>query len=241
MRMMTKRQRQIGRATLAAVLLGLPLTTGVGAQDTSSPQPSATPQVQSQATPTAPIQSPVLSIDSEQFFRGSAFGLRVIAEYQDALRALDVENTRIADELRAEEQALTAQRAQLDSATFAKMADAFHERVQGIRREQTAKQQVIESRVELAERRFLAAAFPVVEALMTERGAAIIVEKRNVYATNLSIEITDDAIARINAELGDGLAFIAGQSGQTGTDDGTNTETDAAPAPENAPQAGNDN
>ncbi|MCG7492598.1 OmpH family outer membrane protein [Thalassobius sp. Cn5-15] len=182
-------------------------------------------------------QSQVLAIDSDRFFRQSSFGLRALAEFEAAGQRLDAENTRIAQELRDEEQALTRRRASLTAATFAQLADAFDQKVQRIRNEQSAKQQVIESRLELAERMFLQAALPVLENLMAESGAALIVEKRDVFIASLSIEITDQAIARINVELGDGLRDIAGQPPAEGGDGDTEeTVTDSdQPADSSAP------
>ena len=52
--------------------------------------------------------------------------------------------------------------------------------------------------------RFLTAAAPVLEQIMREAGAAVILEQRSVFVSANAIDITKKAIERIDAQLGDG-------------------------------------
>lgn len=152
------------------------------------------------------VQSPILTIDSERLYRESAFGQRVLREIEARNSVLAQENQRLEEELRAEEQALTEQRPTLPPADFRVLADAFDARVQAIRREREARNQENIALLEENEERFLRAALPVLNAIMRDVGAAVVLEERRVFASATAIDITDRAIAEINAAVGDGTA-----------------------------------
>ncbi len=150
------------------------------------------------------IQSPILTIDSDRLYRDSAFGQRVLREIEARTRALTEENERLQAELEAEERALTEQRDGLEPEAFRALADAFDARVQAIRRERDARNQENIDLLDDNRARFLRAALPILEAIMRELGAGIVLEVRSVFASSNAIDITDRAIAEINAAIGDG-------------------------------------
>jgi len=147
------------------------------------------------------VRSPVLVIDFERVFAESRFGQLFNAEIEQQGAALVAENRRIEAELTEEEQQLTEQRATLDAATFRSLADAFDEKVQRLRAEQDAKATALGARTEERQRAFLQVAQPVLESLMREANAAVILERRSVFVAADAVDITDVAIARINAQL----------------------------------------
>ncbi|MEO0666805.1 MAG: OmpH family outer membrane protein [Pseudomonadota bacterium] len=150
------------------------------------------------------VQSPILTIDSERLYRDSAFGQRVLSEIEARTRALTEENQKLEAELEAEEQALTEQRDSLTPEEFRALADAFDARVQSIRRERDARNQENIELLDENQERFLRAALPVLEAIMRDVGAAVVLEVRSVFVSANAIDITDRAIAEINAAVGDG-------------------------------------
>ena len=152
------------------------------------------------------VQSPILTIDSERLYRDSAFGQRVLREIEARTRALTEENQKLEAELEAEEQALTEQRDSLTPDEFRALADAFDARVQTIRRERDARNQENIELLDENQERFLRAALPVLEAIMRDVGAAVVLEVRSVFVSANAIDITDRAIAEINAAVGDGAA-----------------------------------
>jgi Skp family chaperone for outer membrane proteins len=180
------------RGFVAAVLFAQPFSSAASAQE-----------VVTQSVDAPVIASAILTIDKDRFFRLSAFGQRVRREFEASGRALEAENREIEASLQEEEQALTAQRSQLPADEFRALADGFDLKVQDIRRQQSAKRQVITVQLELAERRFLEAALPILQQVMTEKGATLIVEKQSVFMSSSSIDITDQAIERINRMLAD--------------------------------------
>ena len=151
-------------------------------------------------------QGPVLVVELDRLFAESAFGKRVTAEIEAEGAALATENRRIEAELTEEERALTEQRPTLSPEEFRALADAFDEKVQNIRREQDAKVRAFGQRGDEERRAFLAAAQPVLQALMVEANAAIMVDHRAVFLAAPSVDVTDEAITRIDAEIGDGSA-----------------------------------
>lgn len=150
------------------------------------------------------VRSPILTIDSEALYRNSAFGQRVLQDIDTQTTALAEENRTLEVELEAEERALTSQRATLPATEFRALADAFDARVQAIRSERDARNRDISAQLEENRERFLSVAFPVLEAIMREAGAAVVLERRSVFISANSIDITEFAITRIDAVLGDG-------------------------------------
>lgn len=150
------------------------------------------------------VRSPILTIDSERFYRGSAFGQRVLREIETQTTALSEDNRRIQTELEAEELKLTEQRPDMEPDAFRELADAFDARVEVIRRDREARGRAIANLLEQNRDRFLASAAPVLETIMRDAGAAVILEQRSVFVSANAIDITDLAISRMDALLGDG-------------------------------------
>lgn len=150
------------------------------------------------------VQSPVLVVELERLFSDSAFGKRVSAEIEAEGAAIAAENRRIEAELTAEEKEITEQRPTLGNEAFRKVADAFDEKVQTIRRQQDAKVRVFGQRGEEERRKFLVAAQPILQDLMREAGAAVMLDRRAVFLASQAVDVTDEAISRINNVLGDG-------------------------------------
>lgn len=151
------------------------------------------------------VQSAIVTVDVESLFTQSVYGQRVVRDYTQGRDALAQENRRIAAALRAEELALAAQRAEMDGEVFRIEAEAFDEKAQGIRRAQDAKERQLEADLDAGRSAFLIAARPILEQLMADRGAFAILDRRSVLLSVGSIDVTEDALARINTTLGDGI------------------------------------
>jgi len=149
-------------------------------------------------------ESPIRTVDSQGLVTGGAFGQGVAAEIGARGAALAQENQRIAAELAAEERELTEQRPSLPAEEFRALADAYDERVQATRQAQLAKSDELDAYASAQERTFLTAAAPVLEALMREAGAIVVLEKDRTLLSATAVEVTDLAIGRIDAAIGDG-------------------------------------
>jgi Skp family chaperone for outer membrane proteins len=146
-------------------------------------------------------RAPVLTIESDRVYAGSQFGRKMAEQFARQRAALAAENRGILAELTAEEIALTNQRELLSAQDFLVLTDAFDEKVTRLRREQDAKQRALEQRSDSAREQFFLAVRPVLEQIMRDRGAAVMIERRNVVLDISGINITEIAIARIDTTL----------------------------------------
>lgn len=189
------RQPQALRATLAAA--ALLVLAGSGQCQTTADAPVA-PEV------AAPQTAAILTLDQERLFAESAFGKAVLALEAAATGDLAAENLKIEQTLEAEEKDLTTRRATLPAAEFATLAAAFDVRVEKIRTDQDAKARAIAHRRDEDRKRFFQAAIPVLGALLSENGAVAILDKGAIILSLSAIDVTEAAIARVDAALGDG-------------------------------------
>jgi Skp family chaperone for outer membrane proteins len=148
--------------------------------------------------------SAVLVVDPNRLFSETAFGQRVAAEVETEGTALAGENRRIEAELTSEEKALTEQRSRMTPEAFRAAADAFDGKVQRIRAEQETKARKLAEESDNAQRRFLGVARPVLETLMVESGAAVLLDTRAVLLSAGTVDVTDEAVRRIDQAIGDG-------------------------------------
>ncbi len=150
------------------------------------------------------VRSPVLAIDPDALFTRSQFGQAFEDQLIKDSRALEAENRRIEGELAAEEQALTEKRPTMPPEEFRDLADAFDTKVQRIRDEQQAKARKLRERGDVARRRFLNAAGPILQNIMQEAGAAVIVDQRTIFMSADIIDVTELAVERIDDAIGRG-------------------------------------
>jgi Skp family chaperone for outer membrane proteins len=156
------------------------------------------------------VQSPILTIESDRLFSDSAFGKRVAREIEADSAVLAAENRRIEAELTAEEKALTERRPDMDPDGFRTLADAFDAKVQDIRRAQEAKAREIARRQDASRVTFLRVARPILETLMRDARAAVILERSSVFLSANVSDVTDLAISRIDVVLGEGTTIKPG-------------------------------
>ncbi|RMD90646.1 MAG: OmpH family outer membrane protein [Alphaproteobacteria bacterium] len=145
--------------------------------------------------------SPILVIDQERLLSETRLGAEIARRLESRAEALAAENRRIESELIAEEQALTETRKTMSAAEFRPLAEAFDQKVQRIRAEQDAKERALAKAREEERARFLGRIVPILGQLARERGAVAILDRRVVFLAADSIDVTEDAIGRINALL----------------------------------------
>lgn len=171
-----------------------------------------------QAQTTRGLPPPVLTVDIERLFAATAAGSRVSEELEAAARALAEENRRIEAELEAEERELTERRAELTPEEFRDLADAFDAKVQRLRAEQDEKAREVEALQAEGRQRFLQEMVPILSDILRERGALVLLDRRDVFLAADAIDITDEAIRRVNATREDGAdAADDATSGNGGT------------------------
>jgi Skp family chaperone for outer membrane proteins len=155
------------------------------------------------------VPDPVLTIDQERIFSGSAYGRAALARQDADEAALVAENRKIEAALEEEERGLTARRATLPAAEFRSIAAAFDKKVEEIRSAQDAKSRALTQQRDAERQRFLQVAVPVIGDLMRDMGAVAILDKQAIFLSFERIDITDAAIVRLDAKLGDGSTVPA--------------------------------
>ncbi len=156
--------------------------------------------------PQAPAQ--VLLIDQDRLFSGSVFGQAVGGVIDRVGRDLSAQNREIEDVLTQEEQRLTELRSSLSIEDFRLRAAEFDARVVEIRSEQDAKNRALGAYAEAARQRFLEIMGPILIDLVQRSGAEVLMDRRAVIFARDDIDITDEAIAAIDAALADRIDEI---------------------------------
>lgn len=156
-------------------------------------------------------QSQILTIEPERLFNDSEFGKRVSRQLDAESAVLVAENRRIEAELSTEEKTLTERRAGMEPQAFRALADAFDKKVQETRLTQDTKTQALSQLRDSNRRIFLQTARPILEALMSEAGAGVILDRATIFLSANATDITDLAIERINSILGDGAQSDTGE------------------------------
>ncbi|MBL4812107.1 MAG: OmpH family outer membrane protein [Rhodobacteraceae bacterium] len=169
-------------------------------------------QVDAQPSTTQPdlLRSPILTIDPELLFSGSAYGQRVSAQIVTLSEALAAQNRVLEAELTAEERSLTDRRAGMEIGAFRVEAAAFDARVQLIRQERDATETALRQRVATERETFLNAARPILGRMMIESGAAMILDRRQVFLSIDQLDMTQLAVEQIDRQIGDGETLAPG-------------------------------
>jgi Skp family chaperone for outer membrane proteins len=166
------------------------------------------------------VVSAILTVDIDWLFSQSQFGQRVAQSYAAEREALATENSRIASTLREEELILTAQRADMALDVFRTEAEDFDAKAQNIRSAQDAKERALEDTLAQGRDQFFEVTRPILGQLMVDRGAFAILDRRSVILSLGSIDVTEEAIARIDALIGEGT------DATLGTDDNLYPDTE---------------
>lgn len=150
------------------------------------------------------VASAILVVNQERLLSQSRYGQRIQREVEAAGAALSAENRAIEARLTEEELALTERRAVMAPEVFRPIAEEFDTRVNAIRNAQEAKGRALQQQAEAAQAQFFEIAFPILVDILRDRGASILMDNRAVLLSADGVDITEDAIALIDARLGDG-------------------------------------
>ncbi len=203
-----------GRVWVAVLAAALSMPGALWAQDGSFNPRTLTPFSAGQAEDANdPRRAPILTIDQDALYAGSAWGRRAQAELEAAASALSAENDRIAAELTREEHDLTEARRTLPAVEFAPLADAFDEKAQTARRTALEAARALSRRAEQERRVFIDSSLPAFGILMRERGAQVVLDRRSVLVSLDAVDITAEMIQSLDAALGDGTRWPRDETG----------------------------
>jgi Skp family chaperone for outer membrane proteins len=150
-------------------------------------------------------QSAVLTVDPERMFAETRLGRSLTSKLETAQQEFLAENKQLETALEAEEKELTDRRPSLSPAEFRKLADAFDLKAEEIRNARLAKSRNLATQRLEDSQNFLNAVKPVIGDLMVEMGALVILDQKSVFLSFKQVDVTDRAIARIDAILDDKL------------------------------------
>ena len=147
-------------------------------------------------------QTPILVLDWERLFSIPGVEERVLGGIAEERARLVAENIRIESELTAEELELAEHRSTLEAAEFQKLADEFDRKVQRIRADRDAQERELQTRVRMEWQNFRQnIETSLIVEIMQERGAVIVLERSQAIVFSTTIDITEEAIVRLNAFL----------------------------------------
>ncbi|WOI57017.1 OmpH family outer membrane protein [Palleronia sp. LCG004] len=185
-----RRPSEILRATLlllslAAPAIGQPLAENAGGRDGQQ-------------------SLPIVIVDQERLFDDSLFGQRILAEIDARSEELASENRRIEAMLIAEERAITEERQTMTQDAFRRRASEFDDRVTRLRAEQDAKLRAVSRLRDDARQDFYGRIGPILQDILDERDALVLLDRRAVLSAVGAADITDLAIGRIDDVIDDG-------------------------------------
>lgn len=143
-------------------------------------------------------RTPVLTIDLDRLLAETTLGVATLDRLEARAQEIATENETIEESLTAEELELTEKRATLSPEDFRVLADEFDTRVQKFREEQDEKVRQLNRAREDARNQFLRDAAPIISEIVRNRGATVVIERRDVFLSAEAIDITEEAIARLN-------------------------------------------
>jgi Skp family chaperone for outer membrane proteins len=178
-----------GFAIATALFLSVP--TAGWAQS----HPSSAPAAQ-------PVPAPkILVIDRQALLRASSVGQDIARQVQALSKSAEGELKGEGDSLRKEEIALQQQVAILAPDVKAQKIKAFEEKQAAFQKKVQDRQNQIRYGVALAQRQVEMAAGPIVQGIMQERGANLMLDRQAIVIGAPGLDITPLAIQRLNQKL----------------------------------------
>ncbi len=136
-----------------------------------------------------PIPAPkVVVLDRVAILQASKVG-------RDIARQLQALNTQTKTNFEAQQKSLAADQRQ-------KKEDAFNAKVQGVEEAVQRRAAQIQQASQVSSQVVAQALGPIVEAIVKERGANLVLDKQAViYSSSSAFDITPDAVARLDAKM----------------------------------------
>lgn len=147
-------------------------------------------------------QQQILVLNQENLLKLSKSGQALLSKENAMKEAHKQEGLRLDFELESEELVLTEKRDELIPEEFDKLAIQFDNKVVAVRRDHQQKSEALASELDSMRKKFFSNIVPVVAKIMTERGASMVFEQRNVLFTGPDIDITAEVIRRLDSEAG---------------------------------------
>ncbi len=142
---------------------------------------------------------PILIVDRERVLRDSVPARTLAESEREARIALGEELEALRRALETEEAEIAALRDEGDKAAFEARVRAFDIRVREARRDSQAKGEALQARFIGARRDLAASLEPVLQSVLKDTGATLILDARTVLAARQGADVTDEVIRRFDA------------------------------------------
>lgn len=177
----------------ASFALGIALALSASALAQGQPHPAA---------PAQGIPAPrILVIDRQALLRASNVGQDIARQVQGFTKSAEAELKGEGEGLRREEHDLQQQVAILAPDVRAQKIKAFEAKQAAFQQRVQQKQNQIRYGVALAQRQVETVAGPIVQAIMQERGANLLLDRQAVVIGAPGLDVTKVAIDRLNQKL----------------------------------------
>lgn len=200
---MTSRRYQ--RPLLAAAILSSALFS-IGAASSAqvpaaAPATAARPPAPAAAAPAGPPVPRIIVIDRNVILRISAAGKAMMTQTQALSAAADTEFKTQAETLQKEAAALQQQLAILAADARAAKQKEFTTKQEAFQKRVTDRQAAIQNGFARAGQQLDTALGPILQAIMRERGANLVLDRNAVILSSIDVDVTATAVERLDKAL----------------------------------------
>lgn len=178
-----------GRRILAALAVGASLALSV-----ALPVPAAAQDNQR-------LLAKIAILDVERVLTQSEAGKNALKQITDQRKRYQDEISKAEDQLRTEERDLVQSRATLAAEAFDEKRRAFERKVQDTQRMVQQRSSTIDGMMRNAREQIGKAALAALQELIKERGFNVVLDRKQIVATDPALEVTDEVLARVNKRL----------------------------------------
>ncbi len=202
----TKRLLLAACAVVALLIIGGVVYVVVSKMGSSSTEtaasPAATPGLPAASASTTSTPTPkILVIDRSAILRQSVAGKDMIMQIDALSKSAETEFKGEEDKLRSDAQALQQQMAVLAPEVRSQKTKEFDARQQALQKKVQDRQNQIQAGVYKARKQIEDALGPILEALMTERGANLLFDRNAIVLGTVDVDVTGVAIQRLDQKL----------------------------------------
>lgn len=149
----------------------------------------------------APAGIGVIYVDRNALFNESKAGIDVTNQIGALKKSMEDDLGKKADKLKLDEDQLSGQQSLLSQDAFqAKVKDAQNKRM-GLQREAEDKQRQLQSAIINAQGKIWQAAGPVLDDILREKQAMIVIDRAAIVRGTTEIDVTSLAVERLNQKL----------------------------------------
>ena len=188
-----KNSQLVIRAVSAAAVLAMGLTAAQAqAPAANKPHPTA-------GAPAPAIK--ILVVDRQAILRLSKVGQDIVRQVNALTTSAESQFKAEKDSLQREEQTLAQQGAILSPDVRAQKQKAFEAKVAAFQKKVQDRQSMIQGGVMNARRQVEAALGPILQGVLSERGANLLLDRQEVVLATVDIDVTKVTIERLDQKL----------------------------------------